>query len=145
MVQAFQSPGFTHLSLQGNRPFFFAGGWGAIWRLKGDAGVGGNRPVCDECANFRAPGLFPGQLLPWALQRLSTGLAQAQLWGSTGTSTCPQGGAWGLWPSLGEEGGEGHTCDTSLVHPWGCRADTARTPLGCRSRRGTGELRHIPG
>lgn len=92
MVQAFQYPGLTHLSLQGNRPFF--GGVGR--RLKGDAGVGGSRPVCDECANFRAPGLSRGQLLPWALQGLSTGLAQAQLWGSTRTATCPQGGAWGL-------------------------------------------------
>lgn len=135
MVQAFQYPGLTHLSLQGNRPFF----WGGEGRLKGDAGVGGSRPVCDECVNFRAPGLSRGQLLPWALQGLSTGTAVGK------HKDCHLPSGRGLGPLWERRGAEGHTCDTSLVHPWGCRADKARTPLGYRYRRGTGEFRHIPG
>ena len=107
---------------------FFGGG-----RLKGDAGVGGSRPVCDECVNFRAPGLSQGQLLPWALQGLSMGLAQAQLWASTRTATCPQGGAWGL-------SGRGEGLRVTLVtHHWYIPGGAGQTRPGLPWAAGTGE------
>lgn len=114
--------------LAGKQAFFWEGG-----RLKGDAGVGGSRLVCDECANFRAPGLSRGQLLPWALQGLSAGLAQAQLWGRTRTATCPQGGACGL-----SGRGEGLRV-TFVTHHWYIPGGAGQTRPGLPWAAGTGE------
>lgn len=80
---------------------------------KRDAGVGG-AGLCDECANFRAPGISPrASAAPWALAGLSTGLAQAQLWEAQGLPPAPSG--WGLGPSLGARGGERVTL---VAHRW---------------------------